>query len=1334
MEDARALLIDVERQSSPKEIVATLGWIEEPPYTDRKERLDWSKVDITKSKFALLKAIKIKHPDLPEACDIWLHPPAAFDMEVTVALEDEDEILGFRVQEVKNTETGASELYDPQVVLRNGETTWLEPLSGHWFHPTPKFPGKVDWVPPTAKLAAGSPDESKVIGLRTMRGSDYDHIVGVIYSSSWSIRSLTGQSAFFWVDTLGLVVGIFYADIASDIKQLLLFYQKDLWDYCLFNFLGLLIPPIVSIREALRWRERLSPDQNFFKGLIHSDIMQKLVILTAILTQTYMLILAMVAIRFRKKHPLMESAKHAEVAESAISALVQSNFLMSFMVGIQSIASIEFSSADLVSIAVSISISCFSAGLSFASRDKMDSAVLGLPGKIGWGPTMCCLVVARSLEVGSKMFAFNLIHISIRGSWLLGHVGGPIAVGFFVAVAALCFPEAELTDILASVVAHPGQILQPHSLLPLRNSLMLHAFLVLAAGEFPVEYLIGWLLITTCSFIGLTLLSYYGSHLEQPALTALCEEDGSIYLSSFVAAFKTKDSEVAKAVVASLGKHSIKVDTGNLTPATFRYLADLRCPVHLPVAARKHLIHIFSEEHGEERGALDFFTTLQCCNLVSLDLQLCSGIHAAAWQKVRSANWLNLKKANFAQCFDTDTKGADGAADLLEALSQSTQLEELDFNGCNQIPAAAWQKVRSAKWLNLKKANFAQCFDTDTKGADGAADLLEALSQCFNKDTKGAEGAADLLEALSQSTQLEELDFNGCNQIPAAAWHKVRNAKWLNLKKADFTRCFGTDTKGAEGAADLLEALSQWTQLEELDFTFCSQIPAAAWHKVRNAKWLNLKKAKFHRCFDTDTKGAEGAADLLQALSQSTQLENLDFNGCNQIPAGAWQKVPDGAWPKLRWAWDIPEEELQRLQLGAEGATRRTPSTSTLEIAAGDSVALAGPRRLKIAVARELDSDAMEVMSCLSSSPIEVLDLRNCPRIPAAAWQKVRSAKWLNLKKADFYECFDTDTQGADGAADLLQALSQSTQLEELDIRCCSEIPAAAWHKVRNAKWLNLKKAKLAWCFGRSTKGAEGAADLVQALSQSPLLEELNIGGCSQMHAAVWQKLHGAKWLNLKKAHFFSCFDTDTKGAEGAADLLEALSQSPLLEELDFYGCEHIPAAAWQKVPDGAWPKLPGAEEGLRRLRGVGEVEGRTEGDPRSTASAGSGVWSEIGAYQDQRGWHSTASAGQGRSQEEFCRVTNTVIHNQSTVVWVMWLQRSFCKVMLHFRTQMIYMTGEMRRKKHCAQVARKGRRSHHLTWMRRYLSMLKWEKQKPMTLIISTCFLKAPSRRVSHC
>ena len=71
-----------------------------------------------------------------------------------------------------------------------------------------------------------------------------------------------------------------------------------------------------------------------------------------------------------------------------------------------------------------------------------------------------------------------------------------------------------------------------------------------------------------------------------------------------------------------------------------------------------------------------------------------------------STDWFLIKHC---RCFDIDTKGADGAADLLQALSQSTQLEELVFAGCSQIPAAAWQKVRDAKWLNLKKANFSEC-------------------------------------------------------------------------------------------------------------------------------------------------------------------------------------------------------------------------------------------------------------------------------------------------------------------------------------------------------------------------------------------------------------------------------------------------------------------------------------------------------------------------------------------------------------------------------------------------------------------------------------------------
>ena len=67
------------------------------------------------------------------------------------------------------------------------------------------------------------------------------------------------------------------------------------------------------------------------------------------------------------------------------------------------------------------------------------------------------------------------------------------------------------------------------------------------------------------------------------------------------------------------------------------------------------------------------------------------------------------------------------------------------------------------------------------------------------------------------------------------------------------------------------------------------------------------------------------------------------------------------------------------------------------------------------------------------------------------------------------------------------------------------------------------------------------------------------------------------------------CFGIDTKGADGAAELLEVLRNSPL-EKLDFYECDQIPSAAWQRVASGAWPALrdaPGIPtEELRRIRG----------------------------------------------------------------------------------------------------------------------------------------------------
>ena len=166
-----------------------------------------------------------------------------------------------------------------------------------------------------------------------MQGTEHSHIVGVIYSSTWSVKSWTGQTLFFWIDALGLVFvlawvrflmwfamictglsnadrsrrpipivseGMFYADIALDIKQLVLFYNKGLFDYCAFNGLGLLIPPIVTMREALKWQHRPSPEKEFVKRLINTDFLQKMIIVAAIASQTHMLLLVMLSVHFRK--------------------------------------------------------------------------------------------------------------------------------------------------------------------------------------------------------------------------------------------------------------------------------------------------------------------------------------------------------------------------------------------------------------------------------------------------------------------------------------------------------------------------------------------------------------------------------------------------------------------------------------------------------------------------------------------------------------------------------------------------------------------------------------------------------------------------------------------------------------------------------------------------------------------------------------------------------------------------------------------------------------------------------------------------------------------------
>jgi len=131
-----------------------------------------------------------------------------------------------------------------------------------------------------------------------------------------------------------------------------------------------------------------------------------------------------------------------------VSALVQTNFLVSALGQITQIEELELSGAQLDSMKLSVLVSCFSLGLGFASRDKADSAILHLPGKVGWGPTMVGLVLARSLEVFSRILAYNILQASLRGYPLL-QLAGLEAVGLAFLAACLAFPDASWADAAA---------------------------------------------------------------------------------------------------------------------------------------------------------------------------------------------------------------------------------------------------------------------------------------------------------------------------------------------------------------------------------------------------------------------------------------------------------------------------------------------------------------------------------------------------------------------------------------------------------------------------------------------------------------------------------------------------------------------------------------------------------------------------------------------------------------------------------------------------------------------------------------------------------------------
>ena len=63
-------------------------------------RIDWTKINVAKSKFSMLKSIEMRHPK-HQSCKVQLHPAEEQDVEITFTLEENEEFVGFQFFEAK---------------------------------------------------------------------------------------------------------------------------------------------------------------------------------------------------------------------------------------------------------------------------------------------------------------------------------------------------------------------------------------------------------------------------------------------------------------------------------------------------------------------------------------------------------------------------------------------------------------------------------------------------------------------------------------------------------------------------------------------------------------------------------------------------------------------------------------------------------------------------------------------------------------------------------------------------------------------------------------------------------------------------------------------------------------------------------------------------------------------------------------------------------------------------------------------------------------------------------------------------------------------------------
>ncbi|CAK9007963.1 unnamed protein product [Durusdinium trenchii] len=942
-----------------------------------------------------------------------------------IELGPEEWVVGFKMHETCE-EAGAKSFRNVEVFIGGPSGYRLEPLARGLVVPEPAFPGKITWLPEQAEPSR-APTDCRITGLRSMRGTGRDHLVGIVFDSTnswnpmWICRGLTGEAPMFWLDLLVLTCLLSYLDLFSDVQQFRLFYRKGLLGYLMANVCGICVPILFTCRENYLWakREPASPQLEFLQTLIPSGYTTLLPCLAVICTalQLHILLLTLMSAYFRQKFSALVEGQQGEVTEAAISALVQLHLLMNVLVEVDQFESLDMTADEIHSLSTSIGLSLLSLGFSFASRDKAPTPVLGLPGTAGWGPIMVTLIILRTMEVTGRLAAINLVHISTRGSTESTSMGGPSLVLFLLFCASMNFPEARGIDLLAAIAAHPGQVLQPASLLPLWKSIVLQLMVTTlatslqyllrryperyletfpGAKEVPLHLAAPLLAASACSMLLLPCLAFTGSVRHHPLLHQLSRA------ARDASGENLPKRHLLYSVVAATLNHSKPCRAALQVMAAEGYILDL------DDAALKTWIEGSVGELQAIKKDLSILTTsgsgpfLQCNCLRGF---------------LEREELLNPEFCeNFMTCFK----------------EQSMANRVLDLSGCKHISPRAWAVLSTAHWPHLQIVYLWCCWQDSE---DGCGDMFQCLSRC---------------------ERLEEIYLGFCKKISKLSWDVLKSAHWPELRTGLFWHCF---EESGEGAEVLLSMLSRSQKLRSLDFRQCPALSDTVWDVVPTGSWPKLTQAHgipgivYDQLRGTVTQEPERWHDSFEVEGKDVAEQPdtcipsfcvVDVFGCLEAPP-APSDLPHGLqWAKVMYAPHAtnPLNANEWAKVAAKFlASKQTLQRVDCMCCFNDNGA---------------GSDELLKALCQCEALEELIPLA-CGKIHVSAWRMLAAARWPRLRRVSFDRCFGESSEGSE---EVLSAIKHCSVLEDVDFINCEAMPGEAWDAVPTGAWPLLKKVQ----------------------------------------------------------------------------------------------------------------------------------------------------------------------------------------------------------------------------------------------------------------------------------